>query len=217
VVIGEDDVLMREGIARLLEDSGLEVVARAGDAEDFVRKVRAHKPDVAIVDVQMPPQRADDGLRAAVELRGELPELGVLVLSGHLEESYANDLIGDDPEGVGYLLKERVGDVDAFVDAVRRVAGRGTALDPEVVKLMLGRGRHRGPVAELTPRELDVLAAMAEGLSNIGIAEKLVVTENAVEKHIGRIFRKLDLATTLPSEHRRVLAVLEYLQAGSSD
>src|SRR5689334_5976233 len=212
IVMGEDDVLMREGIARLLEDAGFEIVARAGDAEDFARKVRAHKPDVAIVDVQMPPDRTDDGLRAARALRAELPGLGVLVLSGHLEESYAADLLGDDPQGVGYLLKERVGDVDAFVDAVRRVAAGGTALDPEVVKLMLGRGRRRGPVAELTPRELDVLAAMAEGLSNVGIAEKLVVTENAVEKHIGRIFRKLDLATTLPTEHRRVLAVLEYLR-----
>jgi DNA-binding NarL/FixJ family response regulator len=204
---------MREGIARLLDDAGLDVVARAGDAEDFMRKVRAHKPDVAIVDVQMPPERADDGLRAAVQLRGEQPELGVLVLSAHCEEAYANDLIGDDPSGVGYLLKERVGDVEAFVDAVRRVAGRGTALDPEVVKLMLGRGRSRGPLAELTPRELDVLAAMAEGLSNVGIAEQLVVTENAVEKHVGRIFRKLNLSSTLPTEHRRVLAVLEYLRA----
>jgi DNA-binding NarL/FixJ family response regulator len=212
VVIGEDDVLMREGTARLLGDAGVEVVARAGDADDFVRKVRAHKPDVAIVDVQMPPRGEDDGLRAAVQLREERPELGVLVLSGHCNESYANALIGDDPSGVGYLLKERVGDVEAFVDAVRRVAGRGTALDPEVVKLMLGRGRHRGPIAELTPRELDVLAAMAEGLSNVGIAEQLVVTENAVEKHVGRIFRKLGLTDTTPTEHRRVLAVLEYLR-----
>jgi DNA-binding NarL/FixJ family response regulator len=213
VVIGEDDVLMREGTARLLADEGIEVVARAGDADDFIRKVRAHKPDVAIVDVQMPPQGEDDGLRAAVQLRAERPELGVLVLSGHCAESYANTLIGDDPSGVGYLLKERVGDVDAFVDAVRRVAGRGTALDPEVVKLMLGRGKSRGPLAELTPRELDVLGAMAEGLSNIGIAEQLVVTENAVEKHVGRIFRKLNLSDTQPTEHRRVLAVLEYLRA----
>ncbi|RKQ92013.1 DNA-binding NarL/FixJ family response regulator [Solirubrobacter pauli] len=212
IVMGEDDVLMREGIARLLEDAGFDIVARAGDAEDFSRKVRAHKPDVAIVDVQMPPDRTDDGLRAATALRAELPGLGVLVLSGHLEESYANDLLGDDPQGVGYLLKERVGDVDAFVDAVRRVAAGGTALDPEVVRLMLGRSRKKGPIHELTPRELDVLGAMAEGRSNLGIAEQLVVTENAVEKHVSRIFRKLELSDSLPTDHRRVLAVLEYLR-----
>jgi len=210
--MGEDDVLMREGIARLLEDAGFEIVARAGDAEDFARKVRAHKPDVAIVDVQMPPDGTDDGLRAATALRGEMPGLGVVVLSSHLEESYAQDLLGDDPQGVGYLLKERVGDVDAFVDAVRRVAAGGTALDPEVVRLMLGRSRRKGPIHELTPRELDVLSAMAEGRSNLGIAEQLVVTENAVEKHVSRIFRKLELSSSLPTDHRRVLAVLEYLR-----
>jgi DNA-binding NarL/FixJ family response regulator len=212
IVMGEDDVLMREGIARLLEDAGFEIVARAGDAEDFSRKVRAHKPDVAIVDVQMPPDGTDDGLRAATALREELPGLGVVVLSSHLEESYAADLLGDDPQGVGYLLKERVGDVDAFVDAVRRVAAGGTALDPEVVRLMLGRSRRQGPIHELTPRELDVLSAMAEGRSNLGIAEQLVVTENAVEKHVSRIFRKLELSSSLPTDHRRVLAVLEYLR-----
>ena len=210
--MGEDDVLMREGIARLLEDAGFEIVARAGDAEDFTRKVRAHKPDVAIVDVQMPPDGTDDGLRAATALREELPGLGVVVLSSHLEESYAADLLGDDPQGVGYLLKERVGDVDAFVDAVRRVAAGGTALDPEVVRLMLGRSRRQGPIHELTPRELDVLSAMAEGRSNLGIAEQLVVTENAVEKHVSRIFRKLELSSSLPTAPRRVLAVLEYLR-----
>lgn len=212
IVIGEDDVLMREGIARLLEDAGFEIVARSGDADDFVRKVRAHRPDVAIVDVQMPPHDADDGLRAATTLRGELAGLGVLILSSHCEESYASDLIGDDPQGVGYLLKERVGDVDAFVEAVRRVAAGGTALDPEVVRRMLGRTRRHGPIDDLTPRELEVLAVMAEGRSNIGIAEHLVVTENAVEKHVGRIFRKLELSGTQPTEHRRVLAVLEYLR-----
>lgn len=212
IVMGEDDVLMREGIARLLEDAGFEIVARAGDADDFTRKVRAHRPDLALVDVQMPPNRTDDGLRAAIALRKELPGLGVLVLSSHLEESYASDLIDDDPQGVGYLLKERVGDVDAFIDSVRRVAAGGTALDPDVVRMMLGRSRRQGPIHDLTPRELDVLSAMAEGRSNLGIAEALVVTENAVEKHVGRIFRKLDLSGTLPTEHRRVLAVLEYLR-----
>jgi DNA-binding NarL/FixJ family response regulator len=212
IVMGEDDVLMREGIARLLEDAGFEIVARAGDAEDFARKVRAHRPDLALVDVQMPPGGTDDGLRAAIALRKELPGLAVVVLSSHNEESYASDLLDDDPAGVGYLLKERVGDVDAFVDAIRRVAGGGTALDPEVVKRMLGRSRRRGPLDDLTPRELDVLSAMAEGRSNLGIAEQLVVTENAVEKHVGRIFRKLELSSTLPTEHRRVLAVLEYLR-----
>jgi DNA-binding NarL/FixJ family response regulator len=212
VVLGEDDVLMREGIASLLTAYGFDVVAQAGDADDLIRKVLAHRPDVAVVDVQMPPLKADDGLRAATHLRGELPGLGVLVLSGHYEESYANQLIGDDAAGVGYLLKERVGDVAAFVDAVRRVAGGGTALDPEVVSRMLGRSRHKGPLDDLTARERDVLGAMAEGLSNRGIAEQLVVTDHAVEKHVGRIFRKLDL-DAVPTEHRRVLAVLEFLRA----
>ena len=160
----------------------------------------------------MPPGEVDDGLRAAIRLRGELQELGVLVLSAYCGESYANDLIGDDPQGVGYLLKERVGDVDVFVDAVRRVAARGTTLDPEVVRRMLGRRRRRGPLDDLTPREREVLAAMAEGRSNLGIAEHLIVT-NAVGKHVTRIFRKLDLAATPPHDHRRVLAVIEYLRA----
>jgi DNA-binding NarL/FixJ family response regulator len=209
VVIGEDDVLLREGIARLLTDAGFEVTARAGDAEDFLRKALAHRPDVAIVDIQMPPAHGDDGLRAAVELRRRRPETGVLVLSQHYEPHYALDLIGESAEGVGYLLKERVGDVDAFTDAVARVAAGGSALDPEIVGRMLGR-RPGGPLDGLSPRERDVLGAMAEGMSNRGIAVSLVITEAAVEKHVTGIFSKLGLGPT-PTEHRRVRAVLTYL------
>jgi DNA-binding NarL/FixJ family response regulator len=210
VVIGEDDVLLREGIARLLTDAGFEVTARAGDAEDFLRKALAHAPDVALVDVQMPPGNGDDGLRAAVELRRRRPETGVLVLSQHYEPHYALDLIGQRAEGVGYLLKERVGDVDAFTDAVARVAAGGSALDPEIVGRMLGR-RPGGPLDTLSPRERDVLGAMAEGMSNRGIAGHLVITEAAVEKHVTGIFQKLGLGPT-PTEHRRVQAVLRYLR-----
>jgi DNA-binding NarL/FixJ family response regulator len=215
VVIGEDDVLLREGIARILREAGYEVVAQAGDAKDLLRKALAHHADVAIVDVKMPPDRSDDGLRAAVELRRQRPDTGVLVLSQYCEERYAVDLIGDRAEGVGYLLKERVGDVDAFIDAVNRVASGGSALDPEVVSRMLGRRSRQSPLAELTRRERDVLAAMAEGKSNIGIAEDLFVTEAAVEKHVTGIFQKLGLGPT-PTEHRRVLAVLTYVRSGSS-
>jgi DNA-binding NarL/FixJ family response regulator len=211
VVIGEDDVLMREGIVRLLVEAGFDVVSQAGDAEAFLRKALAHKPDVAVVDIQMPPGRTDDGLRAALELRRLLPETGVLVLSQYYEEDYALDLIGDSAEGVGYLLKERVGDVDAFRDAVARVAGGGSALDPEVVARMLGRRRREGPLDELSPRERDVLAHLAEGKSNQGIAESLVVTTAAVEKHITSIFQKLGLDAS-PTEHRRVMAALTYLR-----
>jgi DNA-binding NarL/FixJ family response regulator len=210
VVIGEDDVLMREGIARLLAEAGCEIVGRAGDAEDLLRKALANRPDVVVVDIQMPPQRGDDGLRAALELRRQRPEIGVLVLSQYYEEHYALELIGEQPEGVGYLLKERVGDVDAFLAAVDRVAAGGSALDPEVVGRMLGRRRRAGPLDDLTPRERDVLGAMAEGRSNRGIAEALVVTEAAVEKHVRNIFQKLGLGT-MPTEHRRVHAVLTYL------
>jgi DNA-binding NarL/FixJ family response regulator len=211
VVIGEDDVLMREGIVRLLVEAGFDVVSQAGDAEAFLRKALAHKPDVAVVDIQMPPGRTDDGLRAALELRRLLPETGVLVLSQYYEEDYALDLIGDSAEGVGYLLKERVGDVDAFRDAVARVASGGSALDPEVVARMLGRRRREGPLDELSPRERDVLAHLAEGKSNQGIAESLVVTTAAVEKHITSIFQKLGLDAS-PTEHRRVMAALTYLR-----
>ncbi len=213
VVIGEDDVLLREGIVRLLAEAGFEVVAQTGDAEDFLRRVLAHRPDVAVVDVQMPPEHADDGLRAALELRRERPDTGILVLSQFYEDQYARELIGERAEGVGYLLKERVGDVDAFIDAVKRVAGGGTALDPEVVARMLGRRRGDRPLDRLSPREREVLVAMAEGKSNRGIAESLFVTQAAVEKHITSIFEKLELEPAA-SEHRRVLAVLAYLKDG---
>jgi DNA-binding NarL/FixJ family response regulator len=212
VVIGEDDVLLREGIARIIESAGFEVLAQTGNADDFLRRARAHRPDVAVVDVQMPPTTQDDGLRAALELRQALPETGVLVLSGHFEESYAVDLIGDHAEGVGYLLKERVGDVSVFLDAVQRVAEGGTALDPEIVARMLGRRRVTGPLDELSPRELDVLREMAEGKSNRGIAEALVITDAAVEKHVTNSFRKLGIEA-VATEHRRVLAVLRYVRS----
>jgi len=211
IVIGEDDVLLREGVARLLDDAGMEVVARAGDADDFLRKTLAHRPDVAVVDVQMPPRHEDDGLQAAMALRERLPEIGVLVLSQFYEESYALNLIGDRAQGVGYLLKERVADVDAFVDAVERVAAGGSALDPEIVGRMLGRRRTHGPLDDLTPREREVLAAMAEGQSNRGIAKSLVITETAVEKNVTRIFNKLGLGQSTTA-HRRVLAVLTYVR-----
>jgi DNA-binding NarL/FixJ family response regulator len=211
LVIAEDSVLLREGMARLLEDQGFEVVGQAGDGEELVRKVMAHKPDVAIVDVRMPPTHTDEGLRAAQEIRERLPDTGVLVLSQYVEEEYATELIGDRAEGVGYLLKDRVADVDAFVDAVRRVSEGGSALDPEVVSLMLGRKRDE-PLSELTPREREVLGLMAEGLSNHAIAERMVVTERAVEKHVTSIFGKLRLPPT-GETHRRVLAVLTYVRA----
>jgi len=211
VVIGEDDVLLREGVARLLTEAGFDVVAQTGDADDLLRRTLAHKPDVAVVDVQMPPLREDDGLRAAAELRDRLPDMGVLVLSQFYEESYALNLIGDRAEGVGYLLKERVADVSAFVDAVERVARGGSVIDPEIVGRMLGRRRTAGPLDELTPREREVLAAMAEGKSNRGIAQELVVSETAIEKHVTRIFNKLGIGQST-TEHRRVLAVLTYMR-----
>jgi DNA-binding NarL/FixJ family response regulator len=216
VVIGEDDVLMREGIARLLTEAGFEVVGQAGDAEAFLRKALAHRPDVAVVDVRMPPDRSDDGLRAALELRRQRPETGVLVLSQYYDERYAVDLIGDRAEGVGYLLKERVGDVEVFTDAVGRVAAGGSALDTEIVARMLGRRRPQDALDQLTPREREVLAAMAEGKSNQGIAAALFVTDAAVEKHVTSIFHKLELAPAV-GEHRRVLAVLRYLHGSAAD
>jgi DNA-binding NarL/FixJ family response regulator len=212
VVVADDSVLLREGVVRLLEENGFDVVAQAGDAEDLIRKVKAHKPDVAVVDIRMPPTNTDDGLRAALEIRAELPDTGVLVLSQYVEEGYALDLVGESAGGVGYLLKDRVADVDRFVDSVRRVADGGSALDPEVVSQLVGRARRDDPLGELTPREREVLELMAEGRSNNAIAEHLVVTERAVEKHVTSIFVKLGLAPA-PEDHRRVLAVLAFLRA----
>ena len=212
IVIGEDDVLLREGIARILTEAGYEVAAQAGDAEDLLRKALAHKPDVTVVDVQMPPDRTDDGLRAAIEIRSQHPCTRVLVLSQYVEERYAVDLIGECAEGVGYLLKDRVGDLDEFADAVRRVGEGGSVLDPEVVTRMLARPRHQNPLDDLSPRERDVLELMAQGRSNQGIAEKLWITESAVEKHVTAIFEKLGLERDF-EDHRRVLAVLAFLRA----
>ena len=212
VVIGEDQALLRQGVVRLLEDADFEVVAQAGDAPDLLRKVAAHKPDVAIVDVQMPPDNTDDGLRAAIEIRARQPEVGVLVLSQHADERYALDLIGDSAEGVGYLLKDRVADFAGFADAVRRVAEGGSAIDPTVVSGMLGRRRRNNPLDALTTREREVLELMAQGRSNRGIAEVLVVTPHAVEKHVTQIFSKLGVGEA-PADHRRVVAVLTFMRA----
>jgi DNA-binding NarL/FixJ family response regulator len=212
VVVAEDDVLLRAGIVRLLSDAGIAVAAEAGDAEDLMGKALAHEPDVVIVDVQMPPQRNDDGLVAALELRRRLPEIGILVLSQFNEAALARELIGDHPAGVGYLLKERVGDVAAFVDAIERVAQGGSALDPAVVSRMLGRPRHDDPLDALTERERDVLAVMAEGKSNAGIADSLRVSEAAVEKHVTSIFKKLQLGHET-SDNRRVRAVLAHIDS----
>jgi DNA-binding NarL/FixJ family response regulator len=212
VVLADDSVLLREGVARLLAEARFEVVAQAGDGEDLLRKVAAHRPDVAVVDVKMPPTHTDEGLRAVREIRRRFPAMGVLVLSQYVEEGYVMTLLADGAEGVGYLLKDRVADLDRFCDAVRRVAEGGSALDPEVVSQMLGRRRRDDPLADLTPREREVIEAMAEGRSNHAIAELLVVTERAVEKHVTSIFSKLGLAPT-PADHRRVLAVLTYLRS----
>jgi DNA-binding NarL/FixJ family response regulator len=211
VVIAEDHALLRAGLARLLEDAGLEVVAQAGDAEDLLRKVRAHRPDVAITDIRMPPGHSDEGLRAALAIRGELPGTGVLVLSQYVDEAYAFELLSGSTEGVGYLLKDRISDVDALLDGVRRVAAGGSALDPEVVAHLLGRRRRDDPLATLTPREREVLGLMAEGRTNRAISQALVVTDRAVEKHVTSIFAKLGLPATA-GDHRRVLAVLSYLR-----
>ncbi len=210
VVVADDSTLLREGVVRLLEEAGLEVVGQAGDGEELLRKVRAHKPDVAVVDVRMPPTHTDEGLVAAREIRAELPEVGVLVLSQYVEVAYARELLAESAEGLGYLLKDRVADVEALADAVRRVGGGGSALDPEVVSQMLGRARRDDPLEELTPREREVLGLMAEGRSNAAIASELVVTDRAVEKHVTGIFSKLDLPTS-SDDHRRVLAVLRFL------
>jgi DNA-binding NarL/FixJ family response regulator len=211
VAIGEDDVLLREGIERVLTVAGFEVVARAGDADDLLRKGLAHGPELLVADINMPPGHGDDGLLAAIEVRRRRPETAILVLSQYFEERYVSELMADGPEGVGYLLKERVGNVEEFVDAARRVADGQSAVDPEVVARMLGRRRNRSPIGTLSPRELEVMAAMAEGKSNRGIAETLMISLTAVEKHVTRIFGKLGLDNA-QTEHRRVHAVLTYLR-----
>jgi DNA-binding NarL/FixJ family response regulator len=213
VVIGEDNLLLREGIARLLEADGVEVAAMAGDLEELMRKVRGHKPDLVVVDIRMPPTHTDEGLEAARRIRMEMPGTGVLVLSQYLDEDYVFTLLGDGTEGVGYLLKDRLTDGDRFVDAARRVAAGESALDPEVVSHLLGRRRAtKSPIDDLTERERTVLEEMAEGRSNNAIAERMFLSDRAVERHVSAIFSKFSLPAT-PESHRRVLAVLTYLRA----
>jgi DNA-binding NarL/FixJ family response regulator len=212
VIVGEDQPIVREGIVHVLKEGGFEVVATAGDAQELVRKVRAYRPDVVVTDIQMPPDRTDDGLRAALEIRASQPEVGVLVLSAFLEDRYAFDLVADGAQGVGYLLKEKVGDLGMFADAVYRVACGGSALDPDVVARLVGRPRRSSPLDSLTPRERQVLSLIAEGRSNAAVAEELVVTVAAVERRVTAIFDKLGLRQS-PEQHRRVLAVLTYLRA----
>jgi DNA-binding NarL/FixJ family response regulator len=211
VVIADDSVLLREGIARLLTDSGFEVVAIVGDGPSLVDAVETLRPDVSVVDVRMPPDFRDEGLRAAIEARRRVPGSPVLVLSQYVEERYASDLMASGADGVGYLLKDRVADVRDFVQAVRQVAEGGVVLDPEVVTQLVARRRRNDRLSELTPREQEVLSLMAEGRSNAAIADRLSVSDGAVEKHISNIFSKLDLPPT-ESDHRRVLAVLAYLR-----
>jgi DNA-binding NarL/FixJ family response regulator len=212
VVVGEDQPIVREGIVHVLQDSGFEVVGTAEDARDLVRITGAQRPDVVVTDIQMPPDNTDDGLRAALEIRATVPSVGVLVLSQFLEDRYAMDLVADSAEGVGYLLKENISDLRMFTEAVRRVASGGSALDPNVVARLVGRKRKAGPLDNLTPRERDVLALVAEGRSNAGVAQELVVSVAAVERHVTSIFDKLGLHQS-PEQHRRVLAVLKYLRA----
>ena len=213
IVIAEDSVLLREGLTRLLQEYGHEVVAAESDATRLLQVVVEHAPDLVIADVRMPPTHTDEGLRAAVELRAQRPGTPVLVLSQYVEERYATELLAMGTVGVGYLLKERVADVREFVEAACRVAEGGTALDPEVVTQLFARSRRRDPLETLTPREREVLSLMAQGLSNLAIAESLVVSAGAVEKHISSIFTKLDLPPS-EHEHRRVLAVLRYVSEG---
>jgi DNA-binding NarL/FixJ family response regulator/class 3 adenylate cyclase len=212
VVIADDSVLLREGLARLLSESGFEVVAQSGNADDLLRHVAMLKPAVAVVDIRMPPTHTDEGLRAAAQIRERFPATGVLVLSQYVEAGYAMELLADSAEGVGYLLKDRISDVEQFAAAVRRVAEGGSVLDPDVVSQLLGRHRRADPLAQLTPREREVLELMAEGRSNQAIADQLFVTLRAVEKHVTSIFSKLDLPATT-ADHRRVLAVLTALRA----
>jgi DNA-binding NarL/FixJ family response regulator len=211
LVIADDAALLREGAARLLTEAGHEVVAQAADADDLLRKVRAHQPDVAIIDVRMPPGNADDGLRAALTIREELPAVGILLLSQYVEDRYLSRLLAGGAEGVGYLLKERVAEVERLTEAVERVAAGGSVLDPQVVSQVLGRSREEGPLDALTAREREVLSLMAEGRTNRAIAEQLFVSERAVERHVTSIFGKLALPVT-EQDHRRVLAVLAYLR-----
>ncbi len=211
VVIADDHALLLQGLAHMLESHGFDVVAQAGDADDLLRKVGAHRPDAAVVDIRMPPTNTDDGLRAAVAIRQTHPDVGVLLLSQYVEATYALELIGDDARGVGYLLKDRIADFDEFAGALRRVASGGSVLDPEVVRGMLGRPRERSKLAELTAREREVLGLLAEGYSNQGVAKRIVVSERAVEKHITSILSKLGLRAE-PQAHRRVMAVLAYLE-----
>jgi DNA-binding NarL/FixJ family response regulator len=211
VVIADDHVLLRQGVASMLDGEGFDVVAQAGDAEDVIRKVNAHLPDVAVIDIRMPPNGTDDGLRAAIAIRQAHPEIGVLVLSQYVEAAYAVELIGDDARGVGYLLKDRVGDFEEFAGALRRVAAGGSVLDPEVVHWMFGRERVTSRLDELTPRELEVLGLVAEGCSNQAVADRLVVSQRAVEKHVTSILAKLGLPAE-PAAHRRVMAVLAFLE-----
>ena len=212
VVVGEDQPIVREGIVHVLQDSGFEVVGTAEDARDLVRITGAQRPDVVVTDIQMPPDNTDDGLRAALEIRAAVPGAGVLVLSQFLEDRYAMDLVADSAEGVGYLLKENISDLRMFTEAVRRVASGGSALDPNVVARLVDRKRKAGPLDNLTPRERDVLALVAQGRSNAGVAQELVVSVAAVERHVTSIFDKLGLHQS-PEQHRRVLAVLKYLRA----
>ena len=212
VVIAEDSVLLREGLVRILEETGAEVVAQVGDGPSFVAAVVEHHPDVSVVDVRMPPTQRDEGLRAAIEARRRVPGSPVLVLSQYVERQYASELLSDRAGGVGYLLKDRVADVREFIDALRRVAAGGTALDPEVVAQLMVRRSRDDRLTTLTPREREVLASMAEGRTNAGIATALGITEGAAEKHISNIFGKLDLLDS-QHDHRRVLAVLAYLDA----
>jgi DNA-binding NarL/FixJ family response regulator len=211
VVIAEESVLLREGICRLLVEAGLDVQEAVPDAEQLLRAVGERQPDVCVVDVRMPPTNTDEGLRAALVIRKRWPDVAVLVLSQYVEEQYASELLAGETRGVGYLLKDRVADVDAFVDALRRVGEGGTALDPEVVSQLLARSRRHDPLVGLTAREREVMQLMAEGRSNAGICAQLVVTEGAVEKHVSSIFTKLSLPPA-ENDHRRVLAVLRFLE-----
>jgi len=212
-VVAEDSPLLRAAIVRLLEEAGVDVVAQAGDGDELLRKVRAHRPDIAIADIRMPPSQLDEGLRAARVIRAELPEVGVLLLSQHVDQSYATELLEHGAEGVGYLLKERVADVACFIEAVQRIAAGGSVLDPEVIAHMLGRRRRvPGPLSLLGERDRDVLARMAEGASNGAIARRMFLSERAIERHVSAIFDVLGLPRCRTT-HRRVLAVLAHLQA----